>query len=173
MSERGGQNFDLRSVIPNDHHHRRHQNVTASPTRNLLRLTLTLILKEMTLVCCISAGWQRLLKMLNARQALSYWIELLFPPHYRPDFAVLSVCVLLSCHQSTTPIPVNLPPLIQVWGKNSFYYQTGLLSVLTVWVVAVHVPFLTFVHPVAIVDDADLAKPTVGPCFDNRVAHTP
>lgn len=48
-----------------------------------------------------------------------------------------------------------------------------LLLVLTVRVVAVHVPFLTFVQPVAIVDDANLAKPTVGPSFDNRVAHSP
>lgn len=48
-----------------------------------------------------------------------------------------------------------------------------LLLVLTVGVVAVHVPLLTFVQPVAIVDDADLAEPTVGPSFDNRVAHTP
>lgn len=48
-----------------------------------------------------------------------------------------------------------------------------LLLVLTVGVVAVHVPFLTFVEPVAVVDDADLAEPTVGPSFDNRVAHTP
>lgn len=40
------------------------------------------------------------------------------------------------------------------------------------WVVAVHIPSLTFVQPVSVVDDANLPKATVGASFDNGVANT-
>lgn len=45
-------------------------------------------------------------------------------------------------------------------------------NVLTVWVVAVHIPSLTFVQSVSVVDDANLPKTTFGTSFDNGVANT-
>lgn len=52
-------------------------------------------------------------------------------------------------------------------------YHTHLSQVLrTVRVVAVDVPPLALVQPVAIVDDADLSKTTVGASFDYGVAHS-
>lgn len=43
---------------------------------------------------------------------------------------------------------------------------------LTVWIVAVHIPSLTLVQPISIVNNADLPKATVGTCFDDGVANT-
>lgn len=90
-------NLDLRSVIPNDHHHQWHQrhkgmwhqNVTTSPTRNLLRLTLRWLL-------CVASRLDdnTCLKCFKMRQTLSCWIELLFPP-----------IVLLSCSRLMSRIP--------------------------------------------------------------------
>ena len=44
--------------------------------------------------------------------------------------------------------------------------------VLTVWVVAVNIPSLTFVQSVSVVNDADSTKPTVAASFDDGVANT-
>lgn len=43
-------------------------------------------------------------------------------------------------------------------------------STLTVWVVAVRVPSLTFVQPISIVNDANLSKATMSTSFDDGVA---
>lgn len=43
--------------------------------------------------------------------------------------------------------------------------------ILTVWVVAVNIPFLTFVQPVSIVNYANLPKTTVGSGFNDWVAN--
>lgn len=45
--------------------------------------------------------------------------------------------------------------------------------ILTVWVVAVHVPSLTFVQPVPIVNDAHSTKAAVGARFDDGVPDAP
>lgn len=44
--------------------------------------------------------------------------------------------------------------------------------ILTVWVVAVNIPFLTFVQPVSVVNYANLPKTTVGSGFNDWVANT-
>lgn len=64
----------------------------------------------------------------------------------------------------------------RVWLKSycsSTHITWKTEHVLTVWVVAVHVPFLTFVQPVSIVDDAHLPKSTVGTSFNDGVANAP
>lgn len=43
---------------------------------------------------------------------------------------------------------------------------------LTVWVVAVNIPFLTLVQPVSVVNDADSSKAAVGPGLDDGIADT-
>ena len=45
-------------------------------------------------------------------------------------------------------------------------------NALTVWVVAVHVPFLAFVQPVSVVDDTNFSKTTVDTSFDDGVTNT-
>lgn len=49
------------------------------------------------------------------------------------------------------------------------YYEEK--HTLTVWIVTVHIPSLTLVQPIPVVNNADLPKATFGTCFDDGVAN--
>lgn len=60
--------------------------------------------------------------------------------------------------------------LLTLHKTNQFPSQKKKKSTLTVWVVAVRVPSLTFVQPISIVNDANLSKTTMSTSFDDGVA---
>lgn len=81
--------------------------------------------------------------------------------------------VIILCGTATKSHPFQL--YIVIWLMNDVKIlnsaqQKGKV-ILTVWVVAVNIPFLTFVQPVSVVNYANLPKTTVGSGFNDWVAN--
>lgn len=81
--------------------------------------------------------------------------------------------VIILCGTATKSHPFQLYIVILLMNDVKILnsaQQKGKV-ILTVWVVAVNIPFLTFVQPVSVVNYANLPKTTVGSGFNDWVAN--